>query len=166
MFKINKGFTLIELVIVITILAILATIGFVAVNNYTSKAKASADVQSASTIYSAVSRALADDKITLPAAATDYVARAVTTGATAATQIATEFTVGGCTLVASGYLQAVPELKANVGAGADRGWVVNLTPGGAVKVSSVPAITAPTTGAFQLNPKPSVKWTTPYDVVY
>ncbi|EJT6665025.1 prepilin-type N-terminal cleavage/methylation domain-containing protein [Clostridium perfringens] len=61
--KKKKGFTLIELIIVIAIIAILAAI---AIPNFLSiqrKAKIKADVASAKTIYDAASTAVAENKI-------------------------------------------------------------------------------------------------------
>ncbi|WP_300350562.1 prepilin-type N-terminal cleavage/methylation domain-containing protein [Clostridium sp.] len=61
--KKKKGFTLIELIIVIAIIAILAAI---AIPNFLSiqrKAKVKADVASAKTIYDATSTAIAESKI-------------------------------------------------------------------------------------------------------
>ncbi|MFZ3233412.1 MAG: type II secretion system protein [Patescibacteria group bacterium] len=49
------GFTLVELIVVITILAILATVGFLALSGYTQEANVSVMKMNARSIYSAIS---------------------------------------------------------------------------------------------------------------
>ncbi|EGT3615579.1 prepilin-type N-terminal cleavage/methylation domain-containing protein [Clostridium perfringens] len=69
--KKKKGFTLIELIIVIAIIAILAAI---AIPNFLSiqrKAKVKADIASAKTIYDATSALIAEGQIIAPATGSD-----------------------------------------------------------------------------------------------
>jgi len=61
--KSSKGFTLVELVIVIAILAILAVIVTQQVGGVIAKSKATADLANASQIATAISRAYAETKI-------------------------------------------------------------------------------------------------------
>lgn len=49
-----KGFTLAELIVVITILAILATVGFLALSGYSQDAKESAVKTNVRSVYSAI----------------------------------------------------------------------------------------------------------------
>ncbi|MDU7886074.1 MAG: prepilin-type N-terminal cleavage/methylation domain-containing protein [Clostridium perfringens] len=70
--KKKKGFTLIELIIVIAIIAILAAI---AIPNFLSiqrKSRVKADIASAKTIYDATSALIAEGKIQVPASDTTY----------------------------------------------------------------------------------------------
>lgn len=50
-----KGFTLVELIVVITILAILATIGFLALSGYSQDAKDSAIKANVRSVFTAIS---------------------------------------------------------------------------------------------------------------
>ncbi|WP_221388548.1 prepilin-type N-terminal cleavage/methylation domain-containing protein [Clostridium perfringens] len=70
--KKKKGFTLIELIIVIAIIAILAAI---AIPNFLSiqrKARVKADIASAKTIYDAASALIAEGKIQVPESPATY----------------------------------------------------------------------------------------------
>lgn len=65
--KSSKGFTLIELVIVITILAVLAVIGMQTWGNMSAKSKASSDVSNAQTIANSINRGCVDGVFTATA---------------------------------------------------------------------------------------------------
>lgn len=65
----KKGFTLIELIIVIAIIAIIAAIAIPRFGSAAKDAKASADKANAKNIANAVTMAIAEGDITLPAAA-------------------------------------------------------------------------------------------------
>ena len=58
----KRGFTLIELIVVIAIIAVLAAILVPSVMGYVRKSKRTADISSAKTIYDAVMTVLADDE--------------------------------------------------------------------------------------------------------
>ena len=81
--KKKKGFTLIELIIVIAILAILAALALPKFGAVKETANKSADLATAKNIQTAVSKAIAEDKIDLPAVSTtEVVTTASTIGAT------------------------------------------------------------------------------------
>lgn len=65
--KNKKGFTLIELIIVIAIIAILAAIAIPKFGSVRQNANVSSDVANAKNISLAVSKAIAEDKVTIPA---------------------------------------------------------------------------------------------------
>lgn len=71
--KKKKGFTLIELIIVIAIIAILAAIAVPKFMNVTKDAKVKADIANAKTIESAITTALATDKLTFKSGSTTEV---------------------------------------------------------------------------------------------
>ncbi|MFZ3232185.1 MAG: type II secretion system protein [Patescibacteria group bacterium] len=52
--KFWKGFTLVELIVVITVLAILATVGFLALSGYSQDAKDSAVKANVRSVYTAI----------------------------------------------------------------------------------------------------------------
>ena len=70
--KAKRGFTLIELIIVVAIIAILAAIAVPAFGEIRQDANVSADTGNARTIYSVVTAGIADESITVPATATWY----------------------------------------------------------------------------------------------
>ncbi|WP_119864421.1 prepilin-type N-terminal cleavage/methylation domain-containing protein [Clostridium isatidis] len=67
--KKKKGFTLIELIIVIAIIAIIAVIAIPRFGSATQNARRNSDIANAKNIANAVTMAIAEGDITLPAAA-------------------------------------------------------------------------------------------------
>jgi len=61
----NKAFTLVELIVVITILAILGTIAFISLQGYSQDAKNSKVVSDTRTIVTAIETKLTEGKITM-----------------------------------------------------------------------------------------------------
>ena len=68
MFKSNKGFTLVELIVVIAILAILAGIAIPAYSGYMDKAKDAADITTCDAVKTAVFAAYAEEGEDMPGA--------------------------------------------------------------------------------------------------
>lgn len=60
----NKGFTLVELIVVIVILSILVGVTLGGIYTYVNKAKLNTDINNANNIYSAMQVLLADDQLT------------------------------------------------------------------------------------------------------
>lgn len=82
--KNNKGFSLVELIIVIAIMAILAGALAPALIKYINKSRASADISNADTIRSAIQTTLSNEEamVDAPAASTGYTITALTNEAT------------------------------------------------------------------------------------
>lgn len=75
--KKKKGFTLIELIIVIAIIAILAAIAVPQFGKIRQKANVNTDIANAKTIHGAVSTLIADESIILPSSQEEYLLSAV-----------------------------------------------------------------------------------------
>lgn len=91
--KLQKGFTLVELIVVITILAILGTIAFISLQGYSQDAKNSKVTSDIRTLVSAVETSLTDGSITLgnlvtgDTSATNGVTGTFASGVTLATNV-------------------------------------------------------------------------------
>jgi len=151
--KSNKGFTLVELVIVIAILAILAVIVTQQVGGVIAKSKATADLTNASQIATAISRAYAESKIA-----------STVTGGTGTSYCAMDDTTSGTStnlsyvVKTNNYMEGFPKVKA----GATGSFYANInTSTGLVTVKAVGGASTDTT----LWPKPSTFSDTVYNVL-
>ena len=119
--KKKKGFTLIELIIVIAIIAILAAVAVPRFGAVRKNATVKADVANAKTIANATTTLIAEGKITLPTANTSYEINTDTPEtATPAEEI-------------EGYLQSIPTIKSITGNG---NFTVVISSDGKVQVKS------------------------------
>src|SRR5690606_38239525 len=127
--QMQKGFTLIELMIVVAIIGILAAVALPAYQDYTARAKISEAIIAASSPKSLISEAFQSDSLAgITAAATEYNARDVTEKATkVVADIQNDDT--------NGVITVSLETAANAGLPADAGETeITFTPnvGGAV----------------------------------
>ncbi|MGE5474737.1 MAG: prepilin-type N-terminal cleavage/methylation domain-containing protein [Ignavibacteriales bacterium] len=135
----SKGFTLIELIIVITIIAVLAVIGMQAYGNITARSNATVDVANAQNIGTAMNRIFAEGKVTNNAT--------YTTGSWKALVGANGI---GDVITANTYIpNGLPPVKAN-GAW---GWYYQCTANGSTMLVGAGDGTA--AGTYQLYPRPS-----------
>lgn len=115
--KKNKGFTLIELIVVITIISTLATTALATVGQYTRKARASADVYSARMIYDAVAKSIALGQLNFPSPPGGGGTNIDITIADQATTSEPDLN-----LVSNRYLNTMPEIKGL--SDADKHWII------------------------------------------
>ena len=113
--KAQKGFTLIELMIVVAIIGILAAIALPAYQDYTARAKVSEAIIAASSPKSLISEAFQTNSLAgITAAATEYNARAQ---AEKQTKVVNDIQING----ANGVITVTLESAANAGLPADAG---------------------------------------------
>lgn len=146
--KNKKGFTLVELVAVVTILSLLATMAMTQVSSYTRKAKASADVESARVIHDAAQRAVAEGKIAPPTVSYS------TIWTCGVNETITDNACWFKIMLDGGYLSSIPDIKAL--SGVDRTWLLQIYKTGVVEVGVLNEEPTPGTigSAPKLFPKP------------
>lgn len=93
--KNNKGFSLVELIIVIAIMAILVGVMAPQLIKYIEKSKVSADTQAADAVHSAILTAMMDPEVVN---ASGYNTSSVLTGAQSVTSLATSDVIGSAAL--------------------------------------------------------------------
>lgn len=132
----KKGFTLVELIVVVAVLGIIAAIAVPKFGNVQEKAKIKADIASAKTIADVASALIADGKISyINSSGVDSYAPALVSSDTNI----------------KGQLQAVPEVKLTSG----NNFVVDIDGSGNVIVyANVDATVAQLTAGNQVYPKP------------
>ena len=100
--KNNKGFSLVELIIVIAIMAILVGVMAPQLIKYIEKSKVSADTQAADAVHSAILTAMMDPEVVNAAG---YNTSTVLTGAQSVTGLATTDVIGSAALEILGETQ-------------------------------------------------------------
>lgn len=135
--KKKKGFTLIELIIVIAILGILAAIAIPKFGNVQENARKKADIASAKTIADTAAMLIASEEIK---PATEYGSSLVKTGSN-----------GSIGEKVGNELQSIPSVQASTGS-----FIVNIeSVTGVIKVYVASADTESINDANQIYPKPS-----------
>ena len=174
----KKGFTMVELVVVITILAILSVVGVQQVGNVINKSKASSDIANAKTIGDCLTRAMADEKLLVSSPIVHTSANAIDQSTAAANTNLSTALIGVLTAGAkldmnaatyatsmystpaagdpfTSYLTNIPAVKRYTG-----DWAVSVTTDGKVTVSSFDGTTY-----YQLYPIPSGGYTGNYKIM-
>jgi type IV pilus assembly protein PilA len=117
----NKGFSLVELIIVIAIMAILAAAIAPALIRYIDKSRRGDDVQAAATINTAVTATLANedayDEVAAAMTGTDIIATANAHGAANQTYL---FAKGSSSKISNGASSFLADLNSNLGQDAPR----------------------------------------------
>lgn len=108
----NKGFTLVELIIVVAIIAILSAVAAPQYIKYVEKSRISTDMNNAAAIESAVSVLCAEGTIT--SADPDYVTWDVSTGLTGDGQVAVEAITGTIPVAVSDKAKAAGDIVFSV----------------------------------------------------
>lgn len=165
MIKSNKGFTLVELIVVITIIGILGTLGFQQVGNQITKTRAQADVSNAAEIAGLINQAIAEEKLVAPTTGIDeqqlFSVATPADGTIASILRGRSVSTGGGT--AKAYTQVIPTLRRGpyvTADAADKDFRVSITyPGNAVTIFGASEV--------QLYPPVSAgtNWAAPYDIL-
>ena len=155
--KNNSGFTLIELIVVIVILAILSTATVAIYTGSLQKSKASSDLENARVLASKISTAIAENRIPIPASNVDVVAPS---GGTNVVSIN-----GYSNFISDGYLLSWPVIKGIENATIQ--WLISIDTAGRVAVGvSIDGTTGTGATNYQkLYPKTADYTIVPYDKI-